>query len=46
VNKEENIVQQLVNTQDMTAYYRNMRKLETDNDSTDVPVRRFHHRVH
>lgn len=46
MNKEEIIVQQLSSTNDMTAYYRNMRKLESDNESSDAPVGRFHHRVH
>jgi hypothetical protein len=46
MNKEEAIVQKLVGSQDMTAYYRNMKKLETDEDLSERPMRRFHHRGH
>lgn len=46
MDKQAEIIKQLEVTQDMTAFYRNSRRLEsgTDDNLDDKPVQRFHHR--
>lgn len=44
VQKQEQLVQQLNNTQDYTAFYRNSRRLESDGTNGLRPVRTFHRR--
>jgi hypothetical protein len=43
IQKQEKIAQALMNTQDFTAYYRNMRQVESTSKPMQV-VRRFNHR--
>lgn len=44
VQKQEQIMNQLVATQDMTAFYRNMHRLESMDENYARPVRRFSRR--
>lgn len=44
VQVQANIEQRLQNTQDYTGFYRNMRKLETENANVPAPVALFHKR--
>lgn len=44
VEKRDQIASALANTQDWTAFYRNQRQLEAQNNSIYKPVRRFHGR--
>lgn len=47
IEKQAVIVKQLEATNDMTAYYRNSRRLEIESTSDyDKPVTRFHRRIH
>jgi hypothetical protein len=41
VEKQEALVQQLDQSKDWTAFYRNMHKIESDSDETIRPVVRY-----
>ncbi len=43
VEREEKLIQQLSNTNDWTAFHRNMRASETESDYVDQPIRRYRH---
>jgi len=45
LEKRNNVIQQFEQTKDMTAFYRNMRRIETENDEVIKPVSRYH-RIH
>jgi hypothetical protein len=44
VKKQETLVSQLAANNDWTAYYRNMRKIESDSEEEIKPVNRYHSR--
>lgn len=46
LNKTEVVLNQFQASQDMTAFYRNMRKLESDNSELVKPIPRFHRNRH
>lgn len=39
----QKVINELQRTEDMTSFYRNMRRVETDNAEVSFAVRRFHH---
>ena len=43
VEREEEVIRQLQNTQDYTAYYRNMRLVEKEDNDEIRPIRRYRH---
>jgi hypothetical protein len=43
VQKQEELIRQLSNSNDWTAFYRNMRKVESESDESIKPVSRYRH---